>query len=143
MSQSLPCNAPSLFRRTILSIALAGVLLIAVGRANSQSPNEKVYSSADAAAAALVSALQAGDYSAVSEIVGIKKIDLGSGDIIADKGDVAEFLKHYEQMHRFANGPDGKYYLIVGAENWPMPIPLAKSNAGWYFDGVYGAKELR
>jgi hypothetical protein len=24
-----------------------------------------------------------------------------------------------------------------------MPVPLAKSEAGWYFDGMYGAKEIR
>jgi hypothetical protein len=32
--------------------------------------------------------------------------------------------------------------LLVGAENWPMPIPLIKGSSGWYFDTPYGKREF-
>ena len=67
---------------------------------------------------------------------------LPSGDPVADKNHVQGFLKSYDQMHRFSHGPDGKLFMIVGAENWPMPIPLDKNSAGWYFDTAYGKEEL-
>ena len=45
-------------------------------------------------------------------------------------------------MHRFSHGPDAKLFVIVGAENWPTPIPLDKNSSGWYFDTAYGKQEL-
>ena len=71
-----------------------------------------------------------------------KDILTGSGDPVEDKNSVQGFLKSYDQMHRFSYGPDGKLFLIVGAENWPTPIPLEKNSSGWYFDTVYGRQEL-
>jgi hypothetical protein len=55
---------------------------------------------------------------------------LTSGDPVEDKNTIQTFLKDYNQMHRFSRGPDGKLFLIVGAENWPMPIPLVRNAAG-------------
>lgn len=105
---------------------------------------QRVYGSPQEAAAALVTALKNHDIAALDAIFGLKSAaPLLSGDPIADRNDVAAFLRNYDQMHRFANGPDGKYYLLVGAANWPMPFPLATSNSKWYFDTAYGLQELR
>jgi len=30
----------------------------------------------------------------------------------------------------------------VGASNWPLPIPLVKTNGKWYFDLEHGAQEI-
>ena len=30
--------------------------------------------------------------------------------------------------------PDGTVRLYIGAENWPLPIPLVNYNDAWYFD---------
>lgn len=32
--------------------------------------------------------------------------------------------------------------LLVGNENWPMPVPLAKTGSKWYFDTRAGKREL-
>ncbi len=111
--------------------------------ASAQQASQKVYQSADAAAQALVDALKTKQWDHLDDIVGFNVREAGSGDAATDRNDVEVFLKRYAQMHRFANGPDGKYYLIVGADNWSLPVPLAKSDKGWYFDGVYGKKETR
>jgi len=111
--------------------------------AMAQAPNQPVFKTPGEAAAALVAMLQAREFGKLGNLLGIKEDVLSSGDRIADKNDISMFLQRYQKMHRFANGPDGKFYLIVGAVNWPMPIPLAKSEAGWYFDGNYGEQELR
>jgi hypothetical protein len=111
--------------------------------AMAQAPNQPVFKTPDEAAAALVAMLQAKEFGKLGSLLGIKENALSSGDKIADKNDISLFLQRYQKMHRFANGPDGKFYLIVGAVNWPMPVPLAKSDAGWYFDGDYGEQELR
>jgi hypothetical protein len=45
-------------------------------------------------------------------------------------------------MHRIANEPDGTMTLYVGAENWPLPIPLVNKNGAWYFDTDSGRQEI-
>jgi hypothetical protein len=32
--------------------------------------------------------------------------------------------------------------LVVGAENWPVPIPLVNKNGAWYFDTLAGKNEI-
>ena len=38
--------------------------------------------------------------------------------------------------------PDGTTTLYIGAENWPMPIPLVNKGNSWYFDTDAGKKEI-
>ena len=62
---------------------------------------------------------------------------------MADKNTVASFIRRYDQMHRVVQEPDGTVTLYVGAENWPMPIPIVKNSSGqWYFDTEAGMKEI-
>jgi len=45
-------------------------------------------------------------------------------------------------MHRLVREPDGTTTLYVGAENWPMPIPLVNKGISWYFDTAAGKKDI-
>jgi len=46
-------------------------------------------------------------------------------------------------MHRWRKMPDGSQTLLLGAENFPFPIPLKKNPAGqWYFDVAAGRGEI-
>jgi Protein of unknown function (DUF2950) len=105
---------------------------------------QKTFSSPEAATKAMIDALRKDDRPELVAIFGkkAKGILTGSGDPVEDKNSVQVFLKSYDQMHRFSPGPDGKLFLIVGAENWPTPIPLDKNSSGWYFDTSYGIQEL-
>jgi hypothetical protein len=47
-----------------------------------------------------------------------------------------------EQMRRLAYDTDGRVILYVGADNWPLPIPLVKKDNQWVFDTAAGEKEL-
>jgi len=68
---------------------------------------------------------------------------LHTGDEVADKALIANFISRYDQMHRVVIEPDGTATLYIGAENWPTPVPLVKNNAGaWYFDTESGKKEI-
>jgi len=46
-------------------------------------------------------------------------------------------------MHRLVKEPDDTVALYVGAENWPLPIPLVHDEGGWYFDTELGRQEIR
>jgi hypothetical protein len=104
---------------------------------------EKTFNSPEDAVHAVTDALRKDDPAELRAILG-KDTDavLSSGDPVADKDSIQDFLKSYDQMHRFSHGPDGRLFLIVGAENWSVPIPLDKNSTGWYFDTAYGKQEL-
>ena len=65
---------------------------------------------------------------------------ISEGDISTDAAHRAAFVAKYEEMHRFTKRRDGRLELIVGAENWPLPIPLVKKDGAWSFD-IAAAKD--
>lgn len=104
----------------------------------------KSFASADDAAAALYTAAKNNDESALLVIFGPsgKEVIVWS-DNPKDRQDDSElFAQKYDQMHRLVKEPDGTVSLYVGAENWPLPIPLVEKNGAWYFDIDAGKNEI-
>ena len=48
----------------------------------------------------------------------------------------------YETHHRLVRAGPGKLTLVVGKNEWPLPIPLVKDDGRWRFDSEDGAREL-
>jgi hypothetical protein len=67
---------------------------------------------------------------------------LSSGDPQEDLDARTGFVVKYQEMHRFVTEANGTVTLIVGAENWPFPIPLVASHGSWYFDTAAGKDEI-
>jgi hypothetical protein len=88
--------------------------------------------------------LKSNDTQALTEVLGPSAGTLiHTGDDVADRALIANFLRRYDQMRRVVIEPDGTATLYIGADNWPTPIPLVKNNAGaWYFDTETGKKEI-
>ena len=109
-----------------------------------QAGNEKSFASPGDAALALYKAVKSNDNQALSAIFGSNSGDiLSSGDDVADKNMRSGFVTRYDQMHRVVLEPDGTATLYIGADNWPLPIPIVKNNSGaWYFDTEAGKKEI-
>jgi hypothetical protein len=53
-----------------------------------------------------------------------------------------QFAKKFQQMHRLVKEPDNETTLYVGAENWPLPIPIVERNGTFYFDCLLGRREI-
>jgi hypothetical protein len=109
-----------------------------------QSANEKTFASPGEAVLAVYKALKSGDANSVNAIFGSNAGPIfHTGDDVADKNRVSNFIRHYEEMHRLVIEPDQTATLYVGADNWPMPISLVKNGSGaWYFDTEAGKKEI-
>jgi hypothetical protein len=123
-----------------VSVLLAGCL---AASSPAQQPGQKTFSSAQEASSALVRAAQSNDEKALLEILGPDASQIvSSGDKTEDAQSRANFVKRYEQMHRLVREPDGTTTLYVGAENWPMPIPLMKKGTLWYFDAEVAKAEI-
>jgi hypothetical protein len=135
------------FRRipfTLPLLFLALIILVVGCKKEEKPPELGVFASPDAAASALQTAVKAGDINALVGIFGpdSKQLIL-SGDDVQDKNNAAEFAVRYDVMHRWRNMPDDSQMLIVGADNFPFPIPLKKNPSGqWYFDTAAGRNEV-
>jgi hypothetical protein len=107
-------------------------------------PKQKAFSSPQEAAAALYSAARDNDENALLVILGPEAVDIIHWtDNPADrKAEGEQFAKKYDEMHRLVKEPDGETTLYVGAENWPLPIPLVQKNGAWYFDTSLGKREI-
>ncbi|MHB8384515.1 MAG: DUF2950 family protein, partial [Candidatus Binataceae bacterium] len=117
--------------------------LFPYGPALAQEPGQKTFDSPAAAAEALDAAIKHDNDQQVLAIMGQSATDIiKSGDPVADKANRANFVTQYSRLHQFAAAGDGRTFLYIGQENWPMPIPLRKSSNGWYFDTAYGRQEI-
>jgi hypothetical protein len=125
--------------------AVAGIFLLGCWPAISQAQQQgqKTFASAEEASGALVAATEANDETAMLAIFGPNgKQIVSSGDAVEDRDMRANFVKKYLDMHRLVNEPDGTTSLVIGAENWPTPIPLVHKENVWYFDTEAGTKEI-
>jgi Protein of unknown function (DUF2950) len=122
------------------AVVLAGWLPL---RTPAQQPGQKTFASAQQASQALVTAARNNDEKALVEILGpdAKQI-VSSGDPTEDAQDRAQFVERYEQMHRLVKEPDGSTTLYIGAENWPLPIPLVNKGSSWFFGTATAKKEI-
>ena len=67
---------------------------------------------------------------------------LSSGDVVQDKSDRAAFLAAFNEKHSLvADGTDA-FTLVIGAQDWPFPVPVARKDGRWKFDSSKGADEL-
>jgi len=108
-----------------------------------QEPGQRTFASAEEASRALFGAMEAQDEQAPLSILGAAgKEVLSSGDPQEDLDARVGFVVKYQEMHRFVTETNGTVTLVVGAENWPFPIPLVKSNGSWYFDTAAGKDEI-
>jgi hypothetical protein len=108
-----------------------------------QEPGQRTFASAEEAGRTLFGAMEAQDEQAPLSILGgAGKEVLSSGDPQEDLDARVGFVVKYQEMHRFVTETNGTVTLVVGAENWPFPIPLVKSNGSWYFDTAAGKDEI-
>ena len=134
------------FRISSLGLAAGPVLMTLILSSQltlAQQPNQRLFHSPEEAGAALFEAALQNENSGLLEILGPAGKDLvSSGDPVEDQKNRDNFVAKYKQMHRVAKGRDGVMILYVGAENWPVPIPLVKENSAWYFDTDAGKDEI-
>jgi hypothetical protein len=91
----------------------------------------------------LFTAAQNDDEKSVLSVLGPDGKDIIlSGDPVEDMNQRVGFVVKYQEMHRYVKKADGTTILYVGAQNWPLPIPLVNNNGAWYFDTGAGKLEI-
>jgi len=134
-------NFGELHWMTLAVVAILSAACVPQG-AIAQQQGQRTFSSPQDASTALVAAVQRNDEQAMLEILGPDgKEVISSGDETEDAQSRADFVRRYDEMHRLVREPDG-FTLYVGAENWPLPIPVVERDRSWYFDTAAGKKEI-
>jgi hypothetical protein len=107
-------------------------------------PSLQVFASPEDAGSALLAAAKSGDQNTILAIFGPdSKEVIYSGDAVQDKNAADRFVAGYGVMHRWRKMPDGSQMLLIGADNFPFPIPLKKNGDGqWVFDTAAGKDEI-
>src|SRR3984885_733633 len=126
-------------------LILLAVIVSFFGCNKTAKPSFTTFSSPDDAGTGLLAAAKEGDQNALLAIFGTDSKDIiSSGDAVQDKATVGAFVTGYEEMHRWRKMPDGSQVLLIGAQNFPFPIPLKKKGAGqWFFDTAAGKDEIK
>lgn len=104
---------------------------------------QRSFASAEEAATALVAALrnhQEADLRAILGPDADRVVD--SGDPYADQELHNQFVALYDQKHTIEETASGQADLVVGPNDWPLPIPLVESNGRWTFDTKAGAQTI-
>lgn len=117
----------------------AALFLCTASAASAQQP----FKTPDEAANALVDAAKTGDQKAIRSVLGPDGIEiLSSGDEVADAATRTKFVAAYEAKHSIATEGDDKAVMVIGQEDFPLPIPLVRSNGMWHFDTAAGRDEI-
>jgi len=103
---------------------------------------QRSFHSADEAAKALAAAAKAGDRAAVDAIFGPQVKELLSGDPKQDALEFAAFARSIGQLSLLARKTDDCFILNIGAQNWPLPIPIVRKDGAWSFDTAEGKEEI-
>jgi len=118
-------------------VTIASLSLVAPSAHAQQS-----FNSPDDAGSALVAAVKSGMKQDVLKVLGADGEDIiSSGDEVADADTRGKFLAAYDTKHSLR--VEGKRAtLIVGADDFPFPIPLIHTKTGWEFDTSEGRQEI-
>lgn len=133
--------AYSLGRLTRVLWALALCLL--GSPASAADAEQQYFRSPLVAIDAALAAARSDDSDALAKIFGPASGEiLSSGDEVADQEGRRHFLEAADVRTSIERQEEDRVILSVGEDDWPFPIPLRRTEKGWYFDTPAGAEEL-
>lgn len=105
---------------------------------------QRGFATAEEAAQAFIQAAEKYDVPALLELLGPDGRDLVAGDPVQDKNRSAQFAAkaHEKNSVVFDRNEKLRATLLVGMDDWPLPIPILKKGGKWYFDSKQGRTEI-
>jgi len=135
----------------VMFASFATLLLIcalscgAMAQSKSAAPGPMAFDTPQQAADSLIKATAVYDVTAMMAIFGPDGEDFVSGgDQVQDKKNAIDFAKEAATKNSIAvdRANPNKASIIVGEEEWPLPVPLVKKSGRWYFDAKAGRQEI-
>ena len=138
-------------RFSIITVSCALALLCSASLLSQQKPsetasqNQKTFATPKEAADAFVQAAGNFDVPALDQILGPSGEDLiASEDTVRDKNIAVAFAAKAHEKNSVVIDPKNpdRATLVVGNDDWPLPIPIVKRNGAWLFDTTAGRQEI-
>jgi hypothetical protein len=125
--------------KPLFSLTIAAFLCAATSVAMAQ----QTFKTPEEAATALVNAAKSGDSKSIVTVLGPDGEDIvSSGDEVADAATRAKFIAAFDSKHTIAMEGDSKAIMVVGPDDFPLPIPLVRKDGLWRFDTAAGREEI-
>jgi hypothetical protein len=130
------------------AVAILSLCLLAAtfGQSNRHATSRgKGFASPREAADALIAATSSYDQAQLKEILGPNSSDITStGEPARDKENAQAFAEQAKTKMTVDVDPKNRNRatMVVGSEDWPLPIPIIKVGSLWYFDTNAGRQEL-
>lgn len=133
--------------RTLLTALLIYPLALAAQSApgNVATTSQKGFSTPQEAAKSLIAATKPYNVEALLQIFGAEGEDfVSSADPVRDKNNGLAFAELAAQKNSVVVNPKNpnRATIIVGDNNWPLPVPLVKKGDKWFFDSKAGHAEI-
>lgn len=110
---------------------------------NASAPEkQKSFATPQLAADALIKAAESYDVPSLLEIFGPEGKDIvASADPVRDKSRAQEFVEKAHEKNS-VSVEKTKAVLLVGKDDWPMPVPIVLRQGKWFFDTKAGRDEI-
>jgi hypothetical protein len=132
-------NPGFIARFAVCALALA----LLVSATATAAAAQRTFASPQEAVDVLAQAMKANDQAALQALFGPDADKLiSSGDTVADVHNRGVFNTAYAESSRLDVEADAQATLVIGKDEWPMPIPLVKEGGRWHFDTQKGANEI-
>jgi hypothetical protein len=132
-------NAGAVARLAACTLALALIVSATMAAAAA----ERSFASPQEGVDALAQAMKTNDQTALRAMFGPDADTLiNSGDAVADAHKRNVFNTAYAESNRLDVEGAAQATLVIGKDEWPMPIPLVKEGGRWHFDTQKGANEI-
>ena len=133
--------------RTLL-IALLTYFPMSVAQSapsNVAKTSQKGFSTPQEATQSLIAAAKSYDVESLLQIFGAEgKAFISSADPVRDKNAALAFAELAAKKNSVAVDPKNpnRATIIVGNNDWPLPVPLVKNGTKWFFDTKAGRTEI-
>jgi len=131
---------PTLRARVSRGAVLVLLLAVPLG---TLAAGQQTFATPEAAVDALIGALKANDEGALLSVLGSDhKNIVSTGDLANDAAWRAQAVANFETFHALDDSRPDRRVLKIGAQAWPMPIPLVRSGNEWRFATDEGVEEI-
>ena len=104
---------------------------------------QQSFKTAAEAADALLNAVRSGDQKGILVVLGPDGAGIASsGDGVEDAATRKRFTDAYDAKHQINIEGDQKAVLVIGDQDWPLPIPIVRKDDSWRFDTAAGREEI-
>jgi Protein of unknown function (DUF2950) len=127
-------------------VLVCGASLAALSLGAAEAPvKQKTFATPQKAADALIAAAKANDVPALLAIFGPDgKEIVSTGDPVDDKNNRQKFAEKAAQQTQISYdlGDPKRAILVVGNDDWPLPVPIVQKDGKWRFDSADGKEEI-